>query len=283
VNKYAAIDGRKRTDGSPYTVTGEEILRKLPDIIDFCRTYLGVDPVQQPMPVQPTAHYTMGGIPTNKYGEVVLDEKNTVLPGLFAAGECACVSVHGANRLGTNSLLDLLVFGKHSGLKAAEFAQGANLPALPKDAADFAHSQFDAILNNGGSERAADIAAEMKSTMNDHVSVFRTEEGMQEALEKVRELKERFKHVQITDRGKIFNTELLTTWELGNLLDLAEVTTVCALARKESRGAHAREDYSKRDDANWMTHTLAWACEDGIRLSYKPVVVTKFQPKERVY
>lgn len=283
VNKYAAKDGRKHPDGSPYSVTGDEILRKLPDIIDFCRTYLGVDPVQQPMPVQPTAHYTMGGIPTNKYGEAVIDEKNTVLPGLFAAGEAACVSVHGANRLGTNSLLDLLVFGKHSGLRAAEYAKGASFQSLPQDATEFARAQFDAILNNGGSEKAADIALEMKSVMNDHVSVFRTEEGMQTALEKVRELKERFKHVQVTDRGKIFNTELLTTWEIGNLIDLAEVTTVCALARKESRGAHARDDYPKRDDGNWMKHTLAWTRDDGIRLSYKPVVITKFQPKERVY
>ncbi len=283
VNKYAAKDGRKRPDGSPYSVTGDEILRKLPDIIHFCRTYLGVDPVQQPMPVQPTAHYTMGGIPTNKYGEAVIDEKNAVLPGLFAAGEAACVSVHGANRLGTNSLLDLLVFGKHSGLRAAEYAKGASFQSLPQDATEFARAQFDAILNNGGSEKAADIALEMKSVMNDHVSVFRTEEGMQTALEKVRELKERFKHVQVTDRGKIFNTELLTTWEIGNLIDLAEVTTVCALARKESRGAHARDDYPKRDDGNWMKHTLAWTRDDGIRLSYKPVVITKFQPKERVY
>jgi succinate dehydrogenase / fumarate reductase flavoprotein subunit len=283
VNKYAVADGRRNTDGSPYKVTGEEILRKLPDIIDFCRTYLGVDPVQQPMPVQPTAHYTMGGIPTNKYGEVVIDEQNRVLPGLFAAGECACVSVHGANRLGTNSLLDLLVFGKHSGLKAAEFANGADFQPLPKDAADFARSEFDAILNSTGEEKAADIGSEMKTTMDDHVSVFRTAEGMQIALQKVRELKERFKHVRITDRGKIFNTELLSTWELGNLIHLAEVTTVCALARTESRGAHARDDYAKRDDVNWLKHSLAWSQEDGIRLSYKPVVITKFQPKERVY
>ena len=283
VNKYAALDGRKFPDGSPYRVTAEEILGKLPDIIDFCRTYLGVDPIAQPMPVQPTAHYAMGGIPTNKFGEVVVDESNTVLPGLYAAGEVACVSVHGANRLGTNSLLDLIVFGKFAGLRAAEYANQATFQPLPADATDFIRTQFDALLNNTGTEKATDIGNDMKSVMMDHVSVFRTESGMQEALEKVRELKERLKHVQVGDRGKIFNTDLLNTWELGNLLDLAEVTTVSALARQESRGAHAREDFSKRDDANWMKHTLAWLGESGVELRYKPVVKTQYEPKERVY
>lgn len=283
VNKYAAMDGRKNPDGSPYRVTAEQILAKVPDIIDFCRTYLGIDPIHQPMPVQPTAHYTMGGIPTNKYGEVVIDEKNTILSGLYAAGEVACVSVHGANRLGTNSLLDLLVFGKYSGLKAAEYANGANYQPLPAEAADFARQQFDAIFNSTGKEKAADIANEMKRVMNDHVGVFRTEEGMKKALEKILELKERFKHVRLDDHGKTFNTNLFNIWELGNLLDLAHVTTVSALARKESRGAHARDDYPKRDDANWLKHTLAWLKDDKVELGYKPVVLTKFQPKERVY
>ena len=283
VNKYAAIDGRLRPDGSPYAVTSGEILSKLPDIIDFCRTYLGVDPVTQPMPVQPTAHYAMGGIPTNKFGEVVIDEKNTVLPGLFAAGEVACVSVHGANRLGTNSLLDLIVFGKHAGLRAAEYANGAHFIPLPADADDFARSQLDALLNNDGKERPAKIAEDMKKVMNDHVGVFRTQTGMEEALTKLGELRERFRHVKVDDHGKIYNTDWLNTWELGNLLELAEVTTTAALARQESRGAHARDDFPKRDDTNWTRHSLAWQDAGKIELRYKPVVITKFQPKERVY
>ncbi len=284
VNKFAAIDGRKRPDGTPYVVTGDELLSKLPDIIDFCRTYLGVDPITQPMPVQPTAHYAMGGIPTDKDAQVIIDEKNTVMPGLYAAGEVACVSVHGANRLGTNSLVDIIVFGKHSGLNAAAFARGASFQPLPADAADFARQQIDHLLNNGGKEKVADIAHDMKSTMFDNVGLFRNEEGMRKALDDVRALKERFKHVHVDDQGKIFNTNLLNAWELGNLLDLAEVTTVAALARQESRGGHAREDYPKRDDMNWLKHTLTWMRDNGaIDQRYKPVVITKYQPKERVY
>lgn len=283
VNRYAALDGRRKPDGSAYNVTGEEILSKLPDIVDFCRVYLGVDPITQPMSVQPTAHYTMGGIPTNKFGEVVIDDQNTVLPGLYAAGEVACVSVHGANRLGTNSLLDLITFGKYAGLKAAEYANGASLPSLPADTADFARQQMDTLLSDSGSERLSDIAREMKSVMFDHVGIFRTGEGMTQALAKVRELKERFKHVRVEDKGKIFNTNLLNTWEMGNLLDLAEVVAVCCINRTESRGGHARDDFPKRDDANWLKHTLAWAEKGGIRIGYKPVVITKYQPKERVY
>ena len=283
VNKYAALDGRTRPDGTPYKMTAEEILAKLPDIVDFCRTYLGIDPVAQPIPVQPTAHYAMGGIPTNIKGEVVIDEKNTVLPGLYAAGEVACVSVHGANRLGTNSLLDIIVFGKISGLAAAEYAKGASFQPLPNDAADFARQQFDKILHSQGTERLSDLGKEMKRVMFDHVGVFRTEEAMRNALVTVRELKERFKNIRLEDRGKIFNTDLFNAWELGNLLDLAEVTTVSALERTESRGAHAREDYPERDDTNWLKHTLAWYKNGGVELRYKPVVITKYEPKKRTY
>ncbi len=284
VNKYAALDGRKNLDGSPYTVTAEQILAKLPDIVDFCRVYLGVDPVTQPMPIQPTAHYAMGGIPTNKYGEVLRDEKNTVVPGLYAAGECACVSVHGANRLGTNSLLDLVVFGKYAGLRAAEYAKGADFPSLPDDPAGFARAQFEHIRNADGSENAFDIATEMKKVMFNDMGIYRTGKGMENALQVVRGLKERFRHVRPTDTGSVFNMELMNIWELGNLLDLAEVTTVSALARTESRGGHSREDYPERDDQNWLKHTLAFVDEQGrIELKYKPVVITKYEPKVRTY
>ncbi len=284
VNKYAALDGRKNLDGTPFVVTGEQILAKLPDIVDFCRVYLGVDPLTQPMPIQPTAHYAMGGIPTNMYGEAIKDEKNSLVPGLYAAGEVACVSVHGANRLGTNSLVDLVVFGKYAGLRAAEFAKGASYQPLPPDPAEFAHAQFDQFLTSDGTENAFDIAREMKKVMFDDMGIFRSGKGMQNALKKVRELQARFKHVRVADSGKIFNMELINAWELGNLLDLAEVTTVSAIARTESRGGHSREDYPDRDDKKWLKHTMAYLRPNGkIDLKYKPVVITKYEPKVRTY
>jgi succinate dehydrogenase / fumarate reductase flavoprotein subunit len=214
---------------------------------------------------------------------VFVNEKDAIMPGLYAAGEVACVSVHGANRLGTNSLLDIVVFGKEAGLRAAEFSRGASFQPLPGDAADFARDQFDRLRNGSGNEKAADIAKEMKEVMNDHVGVFRVEEGMQKALEKVRELKERFKEVRVGDQGEVYNTDQLNIWELSNLLDLAEVTAASALARKESRGAHARDDYQERDDRKWMKHTMAWLRDDDVDLRYKPATITKFKPKKRVY
>ena len=283
VNHFADIDGRKNPDGSPYRVTASDILNKLPDIIDFCETYIGVNPISDPMPVQPTAHYAMGGIPTNKFGEVVVDEKNTVLPGLYAAGEVACVSVHGANRLGTNALLDLIVFGKYSGLKAAEYSASEPYIDLPKDPTVYAMQQLDSIRNSDGQERMIDIAAEMKQVMFDHVGVFRVEDGMQEAVDKIRELKGRFKEIRVDDKGLKYNMNLIEAWELSNLIDIAEVTAVSALARKESRGAHSRDDYTERDDKNWLKHTLAWMEKDGVRLAYKPVQITTYQPKARTY
>lgn len=283
VNHYAALDGRTRPDGSPYRVTAEEIQAKIPDIIDFCRTYLGVDPVKEPMPVQPTAHYAMGGIPTDINGRVVGDERGTVVPGLYAAGECACVSVHGANRLGTNSLVDLIVFGKAAGQDAARYAAGAGFQPLPADAEDFARQQLEHLRHGAGTERPAEIRREMQRLMFEQVGVFRTQEGLEQAVRQLQDLRARCRQVRVSDQGRAYNYELVNTWELGNLLDLALVTAESALARRESRGAHAREDFPRRDDENWLRHTLARLEGDRVTLSYKPVTITRYQPRERTY
>lgn len=283
VNHYAALDGRTRPDGSPYRVTAEEIQAKIPDIIDFCSTYLGVDPVKEPMPVQPTAHYAMGGIPTDINGRVVGDERGTVVPGLYAAGECACVSVHGANRLGTNSLVDLIVFGKAAGQDAARYAAGAGFQPLPADAEDFARQQLEHLRHGAGTERPAEIRREMQRLMFEQVGVFRTQEGLEQAVRQLQDLRARCRQVRVSDQGRAYNYELVNTWELGNLLDLALVTAESALARRESRGAHAREDFPRRDDENWLRHTLARLEGDRVTLSYKPVTITRYQPRERTY
>lgn len=277
VNHYLAEAGEDRRIDRDY------IEAKLPDIADFTRTYLGIDPVEEPMPVQPTAHYAMGGIPTDVDGRVLIDADNTVLPGLYAAGEVACVSVHGANRLGTNSLVDLVVFGRRSGVHMAQYCQEAELLPLPENPAGEIMAEFERLRNSDGGVRPHDLRIAMQNTMTDNVSVFRTEETMSTALEDLRQLRADFQKVQIDDKGKQFNTDLLETWELGCLLELAEVTTVSALARKESRGAHAREDYPKRDDEEWLVHTLCHKEGESYTLAYKPVTIGRYQPKERVY
>ncbi|CAL9439239.1 MULTISPECIES: succinate dehydrogenase flavoprotein subunit [Streptomyces] len=265
----------------------EQLDAKLPDITEFARTYLGIEPYTDPIPIQPTAHYAMGGIPTNVRGEVLADN-TTVVPGLYAAGEVACVSVHGANRLGTNSLLDINVFGKRAGIAAAEYAQTADFVELPADPEAFVVGQIERLRSSTGNERVAELRRELQETMDANVMVFRTEQTIKTAVEKIAELRERYKNVAIQDKGKRFNTDLLEAVELGNLLDLAEVMAVSALARKESRGGHYREDYPNRDDVNFMRHTMAYreVGADGtetVRLDYKPVVQTRYQPMERKY
>jgi succinate dehydrogenase / fumarate reductase flavoprotein subunit len=284
VNSYFERDGIKNPDGTPRRITAADIEARLPDIADFTRTYLGVDPVVQPMPVQPTAHYAMGGIPTDVWARVVMDGENTVVPGFYAAGEVACVSVHGANRLGTNSLLDINVFGKRAGIDMVNFCQENDLLPLPKEPDAFAREQVEVLRNRQkGRERAADIRREMQDVMMDYVGVFREEEGIERAIDKVKELQERYQQIALDDKGNRFNTDVLEAWELGALLDMAEVTAVAALSRTESRGGHYREDYPNRDDDNWLRHSLAWRKDGKIELGSKPVVITDYEPKERVY
>ncbi|MFE5395130.1 succinate dehydrogenase flavoprotein subunit [Streptomyces sp. NPDC056568] len=265
----------------------EQLDAKLPDITEFARTYLGIEPYTDPIPIQPTAHYAMGGIPTNVEGEVLADN-TTVVPGLYAAGEVACVSVHGANRLGTNSLLDINVFGKRAGIAAAEYAQKADFVELPENPESLVVEQIERLRASTGTERVAELRRELQECMDANVMVFRTEQTIKTAVEKIGELRARYRNVSIQDKGRRFNTDLLEAVELGNLLDLAEVMAVSALARKESRGGHYREDFPNRDDVNFMRHTMAYreVGDDGaesIRLDYKPVVQTRYQPMERKY
>ncbi|PZF58546.1 succinate dehydrogenase flavoprotein subunit [Curtobacterium sp. MCBD17_034] len=273
------------------THLGAEVLEtKLPDITEFARTYLGVDPVTEPVPVMPTAHYAMGGIPTNTNAEVLRDN-DTVVPGLYAAGECACVSVHGSNRLGTNSLLDINVFGKRSGNNAAAYVQTAEFVPLPEDPAGNVRRMLEQLRASTGTERVASLRKELQDEMDKNAQVFRTDESLAKVTATIHELRERYLKVSVQDKGKRFNTDLLEAVELGFLLDLAEVVVFSARNRKESRGGHMRDDYPKRDDENYMQHTMAYLtgdphsslADDHITLDWKPVVITRYQPMERKY
>jgi succinate dehydrogenase / fumarate reductase flavoprotein subunit len=265
------------------THLGAEVLEtKLPDITEFARTYLGVDPVHEPVPVMPTAHYAMGGIPTNTDAEVLLDN-TTVIPGLFAAGECACVSVHGSNRLGTNSLLDINVFGKRAGRNAAAYANKAKRPALAKGSESFVLSLVEQMRTADGSESVAEIRKELQLEMDRNAQVFRTEESLKHAQKVIEDLRVRYTKIGIRDRGQRFNTDLLEAIELGFLLDLAEVVVVSARNRKESRGGHMRDDFPDRDDKKYMKHTMAYKKGKKIEIDWKPVVITNYPPMERKY
>ncbi|WP_035800982.1 succinate dehydrogenase flavoprotein subunit [Kitasatospora mediocidica] len=265
----------------------EQLDAKLPDITEFARTYLGIEPYTDPIPIQPTAHYAMGGIPTNVEGEV-LRNNTDVVPGLYAAGEVACVSVHGANRLGTNSLLDINVFGKRAGIAAAEYSSTVDFTPLPENPAEKVQAMVDGLRDSTGTESVAQIRKELQETMDTNAMVYRTGATLKQAVSDIAALRERYKNVAIMDKGFRYNTDLLEAVELGNLLDLAEVLAVSGLAREESRGGHFREDFPTRDDVKFMQHTMAYqeVAADGttsIRLDYKPVVTTRYQPMERKY
>lgn len=273
------------------THLGAEVLEtKLPDITEFARTYLGVDPVHEPVPVMPTAHYAMGGIPTNIKAEVLSDNE-TVVKGLYAAGECACVSVHGSNRLGTNSLLDINVFGKRAGRYAVEYANGAEFAPLPEDPAKEVRELVERLRGANGAERLATLRKTLQEEMDKNAQVFRTEESLASVTQTIQELRERYQNIGIQDRGKRFNTDLLEAIELGFLLDIAEVVVYSARNRKESRGGHMRDDFPDRNDADYMQHTMAYLtgdahsadASDHIRMDWKPVTITHYQPMERKY
>jgi succinate dehydrogenase / fumarate reductase, flavoprotein subunit len=293
VNRYFAEAGEETRIDNDY------IRRNLAETLDVCRTYAGVDPLKEGIPVKPTAHYAMGGIPTNVDAEAVSDENWTVIPGLYAAGEVACVSCHGANRLGTNSLVDLIVFGKRGGIKMAEYAKQADFVPLPDNPAEEIMTEFDRLRNSKGSTRTDTIRRALQDTMMDGVGVFRVEEGMQKSIDTLAELRERYvTDLTVDDKGTTFNLDILEAWEVGCMLDTAQVTSLSAVNRKESRGAHSRDDYQERDDENFMVHTLVSRTDGGgyggtptyelnmnkkVDMSLMEKDPEHFTPKKRVY
>jgi succinate dehydrogenase / fumarate reductase flavoprotein subunit len=286
---YQEIKEGRGIDGKDYVfldvshLPPEVIDEKLPDVTDFARVYLGVEPKNEGIPIQPTAHYAMGGLPTNVNAQVIFDPAGTMVPGFYSAGESACVSVHGANRLGTNSLVDLVVFGRRAGKRMLEEIQSTEFLELPKDPALIAETQISTLLGRDKGENAADLRAAMQEVMMDKVSVVREEQGLREAAQKIAELRAAYANVVIQDHGKRYNTDLTEALELGNMLDCAETIVYGAIERTESRGAHYREDFQSRDDKNWLAHSLIYRTSDGMELKKKPVVITTFEPKERKY
>ncbi len=266
------------------THLGKDILgAKLPDITSFCQTYLGIDPADSPIPVLPTAHYAMGGIPTDTDGRVIKDDKGTIVEGLYAAGECACVSVHGANRLGTNSLLDLVVFGRRAGRHIGDYVKEVEVPSVSEDVADTAGRWITQLTDGQSGPHGGHIMEEMQTVMMENVGIYRNQRDMQTAVDQIQNLLERYQQVRVQDSGSAFNTDLLELIELRNLLDLSLLTAAAALNRQESRGAHSREDFPDRDDDNWLKHSLAHLNGDTVRIEYKMVDTSIWEPKPRTY
>jgi succinate dehydrogenase / fumarate reductase flavoprotein subunit len=272
------------------------LAERLPGISESARIFAGVDVTREPIPVIPTAHYNMGGIPTNLHGEVVSPrngDPDAVFPGLFAVGEAACASVHGANRLGSNSLVDLVVFGKAAAQRCAEtIKEQGSMPELAKDAGENAIARLDRFRYADGGTPTASLRLKMQKTMQRDCSVFRTAEVLKEGVMQIHAVWQESADIRVSDRSLIWNTDLIETLEFDNLISQAAVTVAGALAREESRGAHAREDFPKRDDVNWMKHTLSYADVERqqVRLAYRPVhtytlsnEVAYIEPKERVY
>ena len=282
IRQDRGIDGRDFVHLDLTHLGREKLAERLSDISSFAKTYLGVDTATDPIPVAPTCHYMMGGIPTNVDGQV-LNEAGGPVQGLYAAGECACISVHGANRLGCNSLVDLVVFGRRAGIRMAEDLTRLSWVDLTPEAEAGVACKIEARKGAKSGLKAVDIRSAMQKLMTDNCSVFRRAEDLQRARAELHELKARYREVGIDDKGKTYNSDLLEALELEGLLELAETILVCALSRQESRGAHFREDFPERDDAGWLKHTLIQRTSDGPRIFFKPVSITRFQPKPRTY
>ena len=287
---YQEIKEGRGIDGKDYVyldvrhLDPEVIEKKIPDVTEFARIYLGVEPLREPVPIQPTAHYGMGGIPTNVDAQVVVGPEETPVPGLYSAGECACVSVHGANRLGTNSLLDIVVFGRRGGEHMAEYAQQADGPELPEHPERAAVEELRGLLQGPGTEFAADVRDELQEQMSDLCGIIRNEEGLSKLQGILGELHERYERVGVQDHGRGFNTELMEAVELGFLLDVSDTVVAAARTRDESRGGHYREDHPLREDDRWLVHSLSYRDEDGsVRMEYKDVVLGPYIPMERKY
>jgi succinate dehydrogenase / fumarate reductase flavoprotein subunit len=286
---YQEIKEGRGIDGKDYVLLDlthlppEVIDEKLPDVTDFARTYLQVEPKTEGVPIQPTAHYAMGGLPTNVNGQVIRNEMATPVPGFYAAGEAACVSVHGANRLGTNSLVDLVVFGRRAGRHMLDYLKTADLLPLPAEPELVTRAEIAAITSRTKGENVSDIRSRMQTVMMDDVSVVRNEESLTRAQQTLVALRDEWNHAAIDDKGAMFNTDLMEAMELGYMLDCADTIVAGALARTESRGAHYRTDYEARDDKNWLAHSMIRKSSGGLSLTKKPIVITKFEPKERKY
>jgi succinate dehydrogenase / fumarate reductase, flavoprotein subunit len=261
----------------------EQLDLKLSEVTSFVKTYLGIDASKASIPVAPTCHYMMGGIPTDADGRALADGKTTAVPGLYAAGECACVSVHGSNRLGTNSLVDLVVFGKRAGADIVKYVKKHEVPPLPENAEEAVVTKIGGLVNSEGKGNAAFIRAEMQQTMTENCSVFRDQKHLMMALDRIRQLKSQYSYLGVMCKGKAFNYELEEAFELWNMLKAAEAIVFAALQREESRGAHYRSDFPERNDALWLKHSLVFGAPEGLKVEYKPVVVTRFEPKSRAY
>jgi succinate dehydrogenase / fumarate reductase flavoprotein subunit len=283
INEGRGIDGRDFVNLDLTHLGAAKLKERLPEITSFAKTYAGIDPVTQSIPILPTAHYSMGGIPTNIYGNVLANEKGTIVKGFYAAGECACISVHGANRLGTNSLLDAVVHGRRTGKNIDKYIRDAELMPLPENADEKDKEKFKKLYSTSSGENADKIRAKLKEEMTLKCGVFRNENDLKAMLEIIHELEDKYKNVHMMHKGKVFNTELMEIIEIGNLLEFSDAIVTGALARTECRGAHWRTDHPKRDDENWLKHTFAYKTEKGIELKYKPVTILNYQPQERKY